>query len=52
MTIFLFALPATNPIMIVIVFLPYLIGGLVLFALSKFPAELVCFDLDKSYEQK
>lgn len=46
------SLPATNPLMIFITCLPYLVIGIVSFALSKFLAKLVCFDLDKFDEQK
>jgi hypothetical protein len=46
----LFSLPSTNLFMILIVFLPYFVGSAGLFALSKFLAKLVCFDLDKSDE--
>lgn len=46
------SLPAMNPFLIVIVYLPHLVGSIILFAASKFLAKLVCFGLGNSDEQK
>lgn len=42
--------PLMSFLMILKICLPYLIGGVSLFTLSKFLAKLVCFDLDKNDE--
>ena len=45
-------LPSGSLLMVFVIFLPYLIGGLLSFALSQFLAKVVCYDLDKFDEQK
>ena len=49
---FLISLPSMNSVMVFITFSPHLIVAIVSFALSRFLAKLVCFDFDKSDEQK
>jgi hypothetical protein len=48
---FIFSLPSMEPIKILIVFLPYAVGAVCLFFLSKLLAKLVCFDFDKTDEK-
>jgi hypothetical protein len=49
-TALLFSLPSTSTFIILVTFSPYFAGSVCLFALSKFLAKLICFDLDKSDE--
>lgn len=46
----LIALPSTSRMMLLGVFLPYLVGAIILFASSRLLAKLVCRGFDKSDE--
>jgi hypothetical protein len=49
---FIANLSKVNPFFTLFSILPYLIVGIILFALSKFLAKWICFDFEKFDEQK